>query len=172
MVWNVDLVDLVSTELGADADSAENVINARLLNDYLQRGIVSDESQRELMEMIVHGQGKVAAAHQTTPPILANAVAIREANAFLLEDAVADKDAEDEHWEQFQAKMRCPDGLAELERSADAMVRHAASRPMSKHVQQVKMMEALREIGNLPRFSTSITPDRVAAWCGHVSHHA
>ena len=99
VVWNVDLVDLISPELGADADSAENVINARLLSDYLQRGIVSDESQRELMEMIVHGQGKVAAAHQTTPPILANAVAIREANAFLLEDAVADKDAEDEHWE-------------------------------------------------------------------------
>ena len=114
----------------------------------------------------MHGRGEVAEAHhlEATLPISANTVAIREANAFLLADAVTDKEAEDEHWEQFQAKMRCPDGLAELERSADAMVRHAASRPMSKHVQQVKMMEALREIGNLPRFSTSITPDRVAAW--------
>ena len=158
------LVDLVSPELGADADSAKNTINALLLGDYLQRGIVSDESQRELIEMIVHGQGKVAAAHQATLPILANAVPIREANAFLLEDAAADKDAEDEHWEQFQAKMRSPDGRAELDRSADAMVRHAASRPMSKHVQQVKLMEALREVGNLPRPSTSIT--------GQVTHHA
>ena len=165
VVYNVDFSDLVSPELGADADSAKNLINARLLGDYLRRGIVSDESHRELIEMIVNGQGEVAAAHQTTLPIAANAVAIREANAFLLEDAVADKDAEDEHWEQFQAKMRCPDGLAELERSADAMVRHYASRPMPKHVQQVKMMEALREIGNLPRSSTSVAPDR-------VTHHA
>ena len=161
VVYNVDFSDLVSPELGADADSAKNLINARLLGDYLRRGIVSDESHRELIEMIVNGQGEVAAAHQTTLPIAANAVAIREANAFLLEDAVADKDAEDEHWEQFQAKMRCPDGLAELERSADAMVRHYASRPMPKHVQQVKMMEALREIGNLPRSQH-----------GHVTHHA
>ena len=86
------MVDLVSPELGADADSAKNMIKARLLGDYLRRGIVSDESHRELIEMIVHGQGEVAEAYslETTLPISANAVAIREANAFLLEDAVAD----------------------------------------------------------------------------------
>ena len=51
---------------------------------------------------------------------------------------------------------------------------------MSKHVQQVKLMEALREVGNLPRPSTStsitvnrrITPDLVARWGGHGTHHA
>ena len=160
VVWNVNLVDLVSPELGANADSAKNTINARLLGDYLRRRIVTDEAHRELVEMLVHGQGEVAEAHhlEATLPISANTVAIREANAFLLADAVTDKEAEDEHWEQFQAKMRCPDGRAELERSADAMVRDAASRPMSKHVQQIKMMEGLREIGNLPRPSTSRGP--------------
>ena len=54
------MVDLVSPELGADADSAKNMSNARLLGDYLRRGIVSDESRIELMKMIVHGQGEVA----------------------------------------------------------------------------------------------------------------
>jgi len=174
VAWNVDLVDLVSPELGADADSAINVTNAHLLGDYLRRGIGSDESQRELMEMITHGQGEVAEAQNPEPtlPINAHAAAIREAEAFLLEDAAADKDAEDELWDQFQARMRCPDGRAEMERSADAMVRHTASKPRSKHVQQVKMMEALREIGNLPRISTNVTPELTARYSGHVTHQS